>query len=93
MSLNLPNPTTSDQVPADPKNPAQKYYSGVASMVLAVAAFFIMPMILAPAALITGIVAVVNGGKLDNRKLRGEGWFGVVIASFVLVVMTMLVPA
>lgn len=85
-------PEQSKQRSTDPKNPAQKYYSGTASIVLAVASIFFFPIVVAPAAIITGVVAVVAGGKLDNRKLRGEGWIGIVLASLIFFTMIAIVP-
>ena len=68
----------------DPKNPAEKYYSGITSMVLAAASLFILTPLLSTAGVVFGIVGIVHGNKLDNRKLRGEGWFGTVFAGVIM---------
>lgn len=81
-------PDTSNTV--DPRNPAKKYYSGIASMTLAAVSLFILTPIVSVAGVVCGIVAVVSGGKLDNQKLRGEGWLGLIASALIFAVSLMI---
>lgn len=74
----------------DPTNPQQKFYSGIASMTVAVLSLFIFTNLLAPVAVVLGIVAVVVGNKRGNRRLRGEGIIGLVLGSALTIAMLLL---